>query len=150
MLTRNLQDLLAGLLIIAAGLSVSLYTLASYNLGTLRRMGPGMFPFGAGLVLVALGALVLLAGLLRAGVQMPRIAWRPLAAVSLAVAAFAVLIRPAGMFPAIAAMTVIAALAETRLRPLAVALLVAVLCLMAWLIFVAGLGLPIVLVRGWL
>lgn len=149
MLTKNLQDLLAGASVLVVGLGVSLYALFSYNLGTLSRMGPGMFPFGAGLIMALLGGVILLSGLLRAGEAIPRISIRPLVMVAAATAAFAMLIRPAGMLPAIAVMTVIASLADPRLKPLTVIVLIGVLCLIAWLVFIVALGLPIVLVRGW-
>lgn len=52
------RDLLAGGLAIAFGLFYLIEAL-SYNLGTATRMGPGYFPFGLGLLMVALGIAII-------------------------------------------------------------------------------------------
>lgn len=56
---KNYQDFYAGLMfVIFGGLAAWLST--SYSMGTGARMGPGYFPFWLGIVLAALGALVLI------------------------------------------------------------------------------------------
>ena len=145
--SRGSQDIVAGLLMIAAGAAIALYALNSYNLGTLRRMGPGMFPFGVGVILAGLGVLILLPALLRGGERLPEFSLRKSAALLAGVAAFALSIRTLGMIPAIVLLTVISSLADSKLRPLGVVVLSAALCLLAWGVFRAGLGLNIPLWR---
>ena len=52
---RDLKDILAGAVLIALGLPGAAYALATLPLGTLRRMGPGMFPAALGLILALFG-----------------------------------------------------------------------------------------------
>ena len=67
--------------------------------------------------------------------------------VLLGVAAFAVTIRPFGLIPAILAVVIISSFAELKFRPVSLAILCAVLCLIAWLTFRVGLGLPMAMFR---
>ena len=56
---KNYADFYAGLMfIIFGGLAAWLST--SYNMGTGARMGPGYFPFWLGIILLAIGIIVLL------------------------------------------------------------------------------------------
>jgi len=54
------RELVSGLLIIVAGLFFSVYSAIRYDLGTLSRMGPGLFPVMMGVVLVVLGMGILI------------------------------------------------------------------------------------------
>lgn len=58
------DDLLAGLIFIALGGAFA-YTASTYEVGSLRAMGPGYFPLALGLVLAALGVVIMAVGLLR-------------------------------------------------------------------------------------
>jgi MFS family permease len=74
---KNYQDFYAGLMfIIFGGLAAWLST--SYNMGTGARMGPGYFPFWLGIILAALGALVLLKALGKADGKEHKISLKPL------------------------------------------------------------------------
>ena len=74
---KNYQDFYAGLMfIIFGGLAAGLST--SYNMGTGARMGPGYFPFWLGIILAALGALVLLKALGKADGKEHKISLKPL------------------------------------------------------------------------
>jgi hypothetical protein len=137
----NLPELVGGLVLMALGGFVVLEA-GGYPLGTLRRMGPGYLPVVLGCVLIGLGALVVLEGR-AARTVVPRPPWRAIVAISAAVVAFGVLVRPAGLVPAVLALVVIAALAEERLRPATTILLAIGLAAFAWLVFVALLGLSI-------
>ncbi|MBP2231885.1 hypothetical protein J2847_005208 [Azospirillum agricola] len=115
---KNLQ---AGALFAGAGAGFAAVA-SGYPLGTAARMGPGWFPLVLGLLLVALGALVALAG--GAGAERPAsdqpaasprdeaasaIGWRPLLHVTLSVTAFALLIEPAGLVAASVALVLLSA-----------------------------------------
>lgn len=146
MLNGQQRDLLGGLLLIAAGVFVAWYASTHYNLGTFRRMGPGMFPMGAGIILAVLGALVLVPAVTRpAALAAQKASYQiwPAFIILVAVAAFGVMVPIFGLIPGVIAVTAISSLAGADWRPGRVAGLVVVLCLMAWLIFRLGLDLPI-------
>lgn len=142
MFQRDYRDVAAGILMAAMGGFVASYAALYYNLGTFRSMGPGMFPMLMGAVLVLLGVLLVVSALFRSG-TMPEIRLSAPFFILASVAAFALLIRSFGMLPAVASVAVIASLAELKVRPVSLLLLVAVLCLTTWLIFPVGLGLNI-------
>lgn len=146
MLSRDYRDVVGGALLAVIGVLFAWYAASHYQLGTLRSMGPGMFPMGLGLLLALLGVMQIVPALLRPG-TMPKIRiWSPLF-VLLGVAAFALVIRPFGLLPAILAVAIISSFAELRIRPLTLALQSLLMCLGAWLIFRVGLGLHITMFR---
>ena len=135
MIKRNLADVIGGLLLICLGGFVAYHAATSYALGTLRRMGPGMFPTGLGVALVVLGVVLLYGAARQRGTPLPRFNLRPFLAVSAGVFAFGMLVRPFGMVPAVVALTLLGVLAESRLRPAGVIGLTMVLVLIAVLVF---------------
>jgi hypothetical protein len=58
------DDLLAGAIFVALGGGFA-YTASTYEVGSLRTMGPGYFPLALGLVLAALGVVIMAVGLFR-------------------------------------------------------------------------------------
>lgn len=146
MLSRDYRDIVGGGLLIVGGLLFTWYASSSYDLGTLRRMGPGMFPTALGVTLALFGALIAVPAFFRQG-PMPVVRiWTPLFVLA-GVAAFAMTIRPFGLMPAILAVVIISSFAELKVRPLSLAILCVVLCVIAWLTFRVGLGLPIAMWR---
>ncbi len=130
-------------MLVACGLFVGVYASRNYPLGTLRHIGPGMFPTMLGYVLAALGAIVFLAALLRAGPAIATPAYRPLLAVLVGLLAFALTIEPFGLVPAIFLLIGISSLAESRLRPLGIVIFAATMSLFVVVVFQIGLQLPI-------
>jgi len=141
MLSRDYRDIVGGLLLMIFGLWVTWYSYAHYELGTFRRMAPGMFPMFLGLILAVFGLIIAVPAWFRTGPKPYIRFWSPLF-VLVGVAAFALLVRPYGLIPAILGVTLISSLAELKIRPLSLSILCAVLCLIAWLTFRVGLGLP--------
>lgn len=146
MLARDYRDIVGGGLLIAGGLLFSWYAAQHYDLGTVRRMGPGMFPTGLGMILAVFGASIAIPAFFRNGVAPKVRIWTPLFVLS-GVAAFALLVRPFGLIPAILGVTIISSFAELKVRPLSLAILCIVLCTIAWLTFRVGLGLAIPMFR---
>ncbi|WP_225782560.1 tripartite tricarboxylate transporter TctB family protein [Xenophilus sp. Marseille-Q4582] len=76
--TRDIHDIVGGLLMTAAGLFFALYG-SRYTMGTADRMGPGYFPIVLGWVLAVLGILVALPAWWRQGsgitVQWKNLIW---------------------------------------------------------------------------
>ena len=137
-MTTDRKDILGGTLITVIGASLAIYAATHYDMGSLRRMGTGFFPTICGTLFALLGLAIALPPILR-GSRPGALGLPPLRAsgfVLAAVAAFALLVRPFGLFPAIAALVVLSSLANSerpRLRDLAFMTLA--LCLLAWLLF---------------
>lgn len=146
-------DLVAGLLVTLLGAGLAYMAQAGYPLGTLRRMGPGMFPLGLGLALTGLGMVLAVAGWLRGRAEaaappdpeaepspLSDIQWRTALLTLAGVIAFALLIQRAGLIPAALAVVAISAFADQRNTALAVTFLAALLCALAVLVFKLALG----------
>lgn len=141
-LKRDYRDIVGGALMLAFGAFVVIYTRANYDLGTFRKMGTGMFPFLLGIALIGFGTLVMIPAFFRPGKRPHIRVWSPIFVLS-SIAAFALIITPFGLIPAICAVTVISSMAELKVRPLSLLLLCIGLSLMAWLVFRIGLGVPL-------
>ncbi|WP_040485996.1 tripartite tricarboxylate transporter TctB family protein [Lutibaculum baratangense] len=146
-MTRDYHDIVGGLLLIAAGLFVASYAYGHYDIGSVRRMGPGMFPMGAGAILAVLGVFVALPAVFRRSDGWRPLYLRPAAAVCLGVISFALMVRPFGLVPAILVLNVVSSLAVRKPRPLQIAVTGIALCVVAYLIFHLALHLPLTLFR---
>ena len=138
----NIADLAFGAFLIALG--VFAYVLASdLAVGSATSMGPGYVPRGLALLIAAFGVVQGGRALFAARAPFPETAIRPLILIGVSVAAFALLLRVAGL--AITSVVVIllagAAAADVRLRE---NLLLALgLAAFSVGLFVLALGLPI-------
>ena len=146
MYSRDYRDIVGGALLTLGGLAFALYAINRYDLGVLRRMGPGMFPAGLGFVLAFLGVLLLIGALRRRGSRPEIRIWTPFFVLA-GVAGFALMIRPFGLIPAIVVLTFVSSMAELKFRPTSILVLTVALCLIAWLTFKVGLGLPMQMFR---
>lgn len=141
---KSQRDFIAGAMFIAVGVAFAIGAL-NYTFGTSAKPGPGFFPFGLGLLLTLLGALVLFKSLTIEsddGEPIGAIAWKPLIVVIGAVVLFGAALPRLGLAVALPVLVVVSALAGDEFRwlpTIASALLLTVLC---WLVFVKGLGLP--------
>ena len=141
------EDLGAGILFLLFGAGAAIQSGMNYRVGTVERMGPGFFPLLVGITLFILGLIITVVALRRGAgeVQETPGGFRQLAIVTLSVAVFAVLLNTLGLFVAIAAMVLVARLAQPA-RLVELVLLLIVLCVIAWAVFVLGLGMNFVLV----
>jgi hypothetical protein len=132
-------DGLAGLFFLALGLFFLFHSFG-YGMGSLRDIGPGLFPALAGGILAVLGAAVVARGL-ATPVSAGAIARRPLVGVLVPVALFALSLKALGL--ALAAFLLVgASMALTRQVPLRTALPVSIL-LAAFAVAVFGYALQI-------
>jgi putative tricarboxylic transport membrane protein len=139
---RSPKDFCSGLIFVAIGAAfVALAQL--YRLGTLDRMGPGMFPTLMGCALALLGVAVVLRSLVVVGEPLPDFQARPLVVSLLAIVLFGVALQWLGLVAAIVALVLVGGYAarEARLRENIV--LAAVMVLFSVGIFVWLLGLPL-------
>lgn len=138
---RNVAHDAFCLVIIGFGLFV-IYGGIELSVGSMRRIGPGFFPLGLGGLMVLLGIGLLFERQEDRGEDTRNL--RGLFCVSLALAAFAVLLEPIGLFPATMAMVLLVVAAEPdRITPLTVAGIIAGLWAVGYFLFVAVLRLPL-------
>jgi len=115
----NRKDFLGGGLMLLLGLGAA-FQASHYELGSLRRMGPGYFPLALGVILAVTGSLILLGSL------------RGTAA---GVAAFAVIGRYGGLLPATFVSVFLAALGDRKNTPAAAGALAAAMTLVCLVVF---------------
>ncbi len=113
------KDFLTGVLFLAFGLT-AMGLAFKLRIGTAARMGPGYFPFALGLLLAALGALLVARGL-RCGPsqgEWPALKPRPLLIILSSVVLFSRLLIPLGLLLSTAVLVMLASLAghEFRIR----------------------------------
>ena len=133
------RDLIGGGLITIAGAAAMYHSLTAFTVGTAARMGPGYFPALVGGLLMLCGVMILIPALLRAG-PMPVLEFRPLFWISLSVLAFALLVLPFGLVPAIIAQSVLAGISDCKLSWRSSLILAGSLSVGATLVFKVGLG----------
>ena len=105
---KNAKEFWSGVMFIAFGLFFAGFAL-QYDMGTAARMGPAYFPMVLGGLLVIIGAFVCFRGLTLADEhgQVDKFHFKPLGLVLGGVVAFGLLLRPAGLLVALAAMIII-------------------------------------------
>jgi hypothetical protein len=145
---RNQKDFAAGLLYVGAGIAFAVGA-TSYKLGSADRMGPGYFPFWLGLLLAAIG-LVVLVGSLRSGTpeRLPRLDFKTLAWVLGSVALFGILLSPLGMVLSLVILVLVASMASHEFGWKGATLNALVLLAICMGAFVYGLGLQLPLWPG--
>ena len=133
------RDVIGGGLITLAGAGAMYHSLTEFSVGTAARMGPGYFPALVGGLLMLCGVMILVPALLRAG-PMPTFEFRPMFWVSLSVLAFALMVLPFGLVPAIIAQTILAGISDCKLSWRGSLILAGALSVGATLVFKVGLG----------
>lgn len=145
---RKPSNLFTGLIFLGIAFW-ALYLARSYDMGTLRAMGPGLYPAVLATILAAIGA-VLVVQAFTGGTEEPiTFSFLPLTCVSLGIFAFAVSLTGGGLFIATAVLVLVSAVASGRFRlgpALVLALGLAAGCSVA---FVYGLGLQLPVVGDW-
>lgn len=122
----NTLELAAGLIVFGAGIVVAVESM-SYPMGSLRNVGPGIFPMLLGLVLAALGLAIVLEGRI-SDAAAPPVPWRAILAICASLGSFALLIDRAGAYVSIFALIFLAGLAERQFRPLTLTAVALSLC----------------------
>lgn len=133
------KDIISGLVLVAGGAALAGHTLLTLRIGTLANAGPGMLLAALGFILVGLGAWIFVAALLQGG-QTVEVDFRALVFIALAILAFALLLRPFGLIPAVVACVLAATHAENGLSWRARLVLAGALALGATALFIYGLG----------
>jgi hypothetical protein len=142
---KSQKDFWSGLMFVAAGLGFAAGA-TNYSFGTSARPGPGYFPFGLGILLAILGALVLFKSLTietEGGDPVGVIPLRPLGLITLSVVIFGVTLPKLGMIISLPILILIASLAGDEFKLKEVVLNIVILTIGSWLVFIKGLNLVI-------
>lgn len=138
---KSPKDFWAGLMFIVFGLFF-LVVARNYQMGSAVRMGPAYFPTVLGGMMAVLGAIVLFQSLIFAGPRVPKLSFKPIFFISLALILFAYLLKPIGFVLALVVMIFVSAFGGHEFRVKEVAILTVVLIIFSVLVFVKGLTLP--------
>ena len=141
---RSQSDFWCGLLFVAIGVAFMVFA-REYRIGTSARMGPGYFPTLLGGLLAFLGLTIAVPALFRDGEPFPRLHWRPFLMLLVAIAVFGALLDAFGLVIALAALVIVAGLADPQLRFVETLGIAAFLIAFSIGIFVVLLGIPMTL-----
>jgi hypothetical protein len=142
---KSQREFWSGLMFVVVGIAFA-WGATGYRFGESARPGPGYFPFGLGLLLAALGAIVLFKSLTietAEGDPVGAFAWRPLLCIFGTVALFGWSLPHLGLFVALPVLVVLAALAGAEFHWGEALISAALLTVGSWVVFVWGLKLTI-------
>lgn len=142
---KSQRDFWSGLLFLGVGVAFA-WGATEYSFGSSARPGPGYFPFGLGILLALLGALVLFKALTlesEGGDPIGNIAWRPLLVIVAAVAMFGVALPRLGLACTLPLLIAMASLAGDEFNWRDVLISSIVLTVGSWALFILGLKLTI-------
>jgi hypothetical protein len=142
---KSERDFWSGLMFVVVGIAFA-WGATTYNFGSSARPGPGYFPFGLGILLAVLGAMVLFKALTietEDGEKFGSFAWRPLVVVLGAVALFGFILPRLGLLISLPVLVVLSSWASDEFSWKGAVINAAVLTAMSWVIFVKGLALTI-------
>jgi hypothetical protein len=142
---KSERDFWSGLMFIVVGIAFA-WGATNYTFGSSARPGPGYFPFGLGLLMAILGAMVLFKSLtieVEGGDPIGRWAWKPLVWINLSVAIFGWALPHLGIFVGLPLLVIISAMAGDEFGWKDAIINAVVLTIGSWLIFSVGLKLTI-------
>lgn len=142
---KSQKDFASGLMFIAIGASFAIGAL-NYNFGDSARPGAGFFPFGLGVLMAFLGAVILFTSLTlesEDGDPIGGIAFKPLLIILGSVILFGLTLPPLGLVIALPLLIIGSAAAGDEFHWVGAIVSSVVLTVLSWAAFVKGLGLTI-------
>ena len=142
---KSQRNFWSGLMFVIVGLAFA-WGATNYSFGSSARPGPAYFPFGLGVLMAIMGALVWFASVTvetEDGDPIGAIAWKPLLIITAAVAIFGFLLPLLGMIVSLPLLIVISALAGDEFHWKDALINSIVLTIGSWVIFIYGLKLTI-------
>jgi len=149
---KNEKDFWSGLMFVVVGAGFA-WGAHNYSFGSAARPGPAYFPFGLGILLALLGAVILLKALVvevEGGDRIGTVAWKPLTIVVGSVALFGMLLPWLGLFIALPLLVCTSALAGDEFHWGEALANAVVLTTGSWCIFIWGLNLTIPLLPAFM
>lgn len=148
----NQRDFWSGLMFVGVGTAFAVGSL-DYSFGNSARPGPAYFPFGLGVLMAILGALVLLGSLkakTRDGNPVGAFAWKQLVIILGSIALFGFLLPRAGLFVTLPLLVIGSSMASDEFKLKEALFNATLLTVMSWAVFSKGLGLTIPLLPTFL
>jgi len=142
---KSERDFWSGLMFLVIGIGFA-WGATNYSFGNSARPGPGYFPFGLGILLALLGAMVLFKALTietEDGEKVGSFAWKPLIVILVSVGIFGAILPRLGMLISLPLLVAISSWASDEFSWKATVINAMVLTVMSWVIFVKGLSLTI-------
>lgn len=149
---KSQKDFWSGLMFIVVGIGFA-WGATNYSFGAAARPGPGYFPFGLGILMAILGAIVLFKALtleVEGGDKIGKWAFKPLLIICGAVAVFGWALPHLGMWIALPLLVIGSASASDEFHWKDAIINAIVLTLGSWVIFIYGLKLTIPLLPSFL
>jgi hypothetical protein len=146
---KSPKDFWAGLMFIGFGL-LFLIVARGYRMGSATSMGPAYFPTVLGGLTALLGGVLAFRSLVAKGPRLPPFTFRPLFFVILSLLLFGYLLKPIGVFFAVALLVLLSAYAGHEFKLKEAILLSLLMIAFSLLVFVLGLSLPFPLWPGFL
>ena len=143
---KSQRDFWSGLMFVVVGVAFACGSIINYSFGTSARPGPGYFPFGLGVLLALLGAIVLFKALTiesEGGQPVGAFAWKPLLIVVGAIILFGFALPRLGMIITLPLLITIASMASDEFKWRDALLSSVVLTAGSYAIFIWGLNLVI-------
>jgi len=147
-LIKDPRNFWVGAMFLCAG-AAALLIGRDYEMGSAGAMGPAYFPSLLGGLLALVGAAGIVRATLRTGEPIEPFALGRLALVAGALVVFGLLLRGAGLVPAVMVLVAGSSLASEDFQPGRVVVLALGLALFSTLVFVGGLGLPLQAFGSW-
>lgn len=142
---KSQKDFWSGVMFVVVGLGFA-WGATNYSFGTSARPGPGYFPFGLGILMAILGALVWFGSVTvetEDGEPVGAFAWKPLTIIVASVVMFGFILPRLGLLISLPLLIIVASLAGDEFHWKDAVISVVVLTLGSWLIFIKGLSLVI-------
>ena len=111
---KSQRDFWSGLMFMAVGMAFAWGAATNYSFGSSARPGPAYFPFGLGILLTILGALVWFASVTvetEDGEPIGAIAWKPLCIIVASVVMFGFILPRLGLLISLPLLIIVASLA---------------------------------------
>jgi hypothetical protein len=142
---KSERDFWSGLMFIVVGVGFAWGSL-NYSFGSSARPGPAYFPFGLGVMLAVIGAVIFFKALTietEGGDKLGGIAWKPLLIIIGSLVVFGAVLPRLGMFISLPLLVITSALAGDEFHWGEALLNAAVLTAFSWIVFIWGLSLTI-------
>ena len=146
---RHPKDFWTGIIFLTIGMAAIVIGL-DYPMGSAGRMGPAYFPSVLGGLLTFIGAIGVIRSFLRPGEAIGKFYIREILLVLAAVLLFGLLMRNAGLVPAVLVLVLMSAYASPKFTWGPSLLLAVGLAVFAVVVFVKLLGLPMPILGPWL
>lgn len=146
---RLTKDFGGGLLLIAIA-AIALWSLSGLSQGTMRVVGPAMFPRWVAIAIGIYGIVMVLTSFLREGLSCERLTLRGIVFVTLGILAFAASIRVLGFFIAAPVLGFLSGFAHPHMKireSLILSIALAIACALLFR-FLLGLPIPMLVLPG--